>query len=87
LSCYPNPFNASTRISYILPNPTRVRLTIFDILGRQITTLADRHQQAGKHVTIWSPESSTNALVSSGMYFVRMETNAGVFSEKMLFIK
>jgi len=84
---YPNPFNASTIISYSLLDTRDVNLAVYDILGRQVTTLVNGRQDAGDHQVIWSGESSTGIPVSSGIYFVRMSTETGVQSAKMLLLK
>jgi len=78
----PNPFNASTTLSYNLPVTAKVTLEVFDILGRQIAVLVDKIQPAGNHKILWQAEE-----VSSGMYFYRI--TAGEFSQtnKMLLLK
>lgn len=50
---YPNPFNPTTTIEYVLPRPAQVRLTIYDLLGREITTLVEEKQLAGKTFVVW----------------------------------
>jgi tetratricopeptide (TPR) repeat protein len=84
---YPNPFNATTRISYELLEPMDVRMIIYDVLGRKVATLVDRRQDAGEYSVTWSGETSYDVPVSSGIYFVRMETETGVQSAKMLLLK
>ncbi len=71
---YPNPFNASTTISYELPVVSDVRLEIYDILGRKVETLIEGPQPAGAHSIVWDAED-----VSSGIYFYRIQ--AGDFHE------
>lgn len=60
---YPNPFNASTMISYSLDLPSHVKLDIYDLLGRHVTSLVDDQQSAGVHQVVW------DADVVSGIYF------------------
>lgn len=64
---YPNPFNSSTRIRLSLPQPAAVDLTIYDLLGRVVTTLAHGYLSAGPHEFSWS------APAASGTYFCRLE--------------
>jgi hypothetical protein len=79
---YPNPFNPKTNIKFDLPNNVYVSLKVYDILGREITTLVNEKMTAGLHIIEFSP---TN--FSSGIYFYRLI--AGDFTEvkKMVFIK
>lgn len=61
---YPNPFNPSTTIGYALPNSSKVRLEVFDMLGQYISTLVNTEQPAGYYEIPFIPES-----LSSGVYF------------------
>ncbi len=81
-SAYPNPFNPVTTISYDLPQIDHVQLTVFDILGRKITVLADRQMQAGQHQVTFDGSN-----LASGIYFVSM--NAGDFNsvQKVMLLK
>ncbi|HTY60342.1 MAG TPA: T9SS type A sorting domain-containing protein [Bacteroidota bacterium] len=64
---YPNPFNPSTRITYTLPEEGFVRLTVFDMLGREIDRLVEGRVAPGTHTAEW------HARVASGVYFYRLE--------------
>ncbi len=64
---YPNPFNPSTTIRYALAAKSHVKISVYDELGREITTLIDAEQDAGWNEVVW------NAKGSSGPYFCRME--------------
>jgi hypothetical protein len=79
---YPNPFNPSTIITFDLPRSSFVELKIFDILGREISTLLNNELDAGKHIIKFSAEN-----LSSGIYFYKI--SCGSFNEikKMLFLK
>lgn len=66
---YPNPFNPSTTISFDVPAASRVRLTVFDVAGRHVSTLTNEPFGAGRHNVEWDAGG-----VASGMYFVRMQS-------------
>ena len=79
---YPNPFNTQATIRYDVPVHGTVRIDIYDVLGRKITTLADGEMDAGRYGTVWDAGD-----MPSGIYFIRME--AGEFKEvqKMVLLK
>ena len=84
---HPNPFNASPTISYYLPYPGNVKLDIYDILGRKVTTLANESQTAGYKSIIWNGLDNKGNRVSSGVYFTifRQGNETGII--KMLLLK
>jgi hypothetical protein len=67
LGSYPNPFNPSTNISYQLIENSRISIKVYDILGRQITTLVDGNKTAGQYIAVFD-----GSHFASGVYFVRM---------------
>ncbi|MGD8306657.1 MAG: T9SS type A sorting domain-containing protein [Ignavibacteria bacterium] len=79
---YPNPFNPSTTISFTIPEDSNVKLSIFDLLGKQISVLVDSEFPAG---TNYIPFNAGG--LSSGIYFYRMETNNFVDMCKMIIMK
>ena len=76
---YPNPFNPATVISYQLPALSFVSLKIFDVLGREITTLVNEQKPAGKYFVKF-----TASQFSSGIYFYKL--TAGNFTETRIMI-
>jgi hypothetical protein len=86
-SNYPNPFNPSTRIQYGLPKTARVRLSIFDILGRKIATLVDEEKLAGFHTVEWDGLTTNRQRASGGVYFFKLEAGQIVKVKKMLFLQ
>lgn len=89
---YPNPFNPETDITISLPEPSTVLLTVNDVLGREIITLATGHLTAGYHLIRWKGEDAAGNKVGSGIYFYRFlvtsesgKLNTGV--KKMLLAK
>ncbi|HTX19008.1 MAG TPA: FG-GAP-like repeat-containing protein [Bacteroidota bacterium] len=85
---YPNPFNPATTISYDIPKNAFVNVTIYDVLGRVVTTLVDGPQAPNHYKVQWNASN-----ISSGMYFLRVTARSvdgsGTFSavKKMLFMK
>jgi photosystem II stability/assembly factor-like uncharacterized protein len=80
---YPNPFNPTTTIEYSVPdNNVNVKITVFDLLGREIETLVDEVKKAGNYKAVFN-----GSKYASGMYFYKMQ--AGDFSEvrKMILTK
>jgi len=79
---YPNPFNATTRISYEVPSASKVKLAVYDVLGREVAVLVDGMQTAGtQNVTF------NGANLASGVYFVRLSGTWGASTHKMLLLK
>jgi len=78
---FPNPFNATTTIRYALPVNSHVRLEIFNILGQKVKILVDEEQTAGNKQVIWDGRNERGDVVSSGVYFYRI--NAGKFHDVM----
>lgn len=83
----PNPFNAATMVGYRTSTDGPVRIEIFDILGRRITTLVDAWQRAGEYQVMWNGVDFHGAPVGSGMYFYRLECDDGMLIEKMTLLK
>ncbi len=94
---YPNPFNPSTRIAFSADNDSRVRVTVYDILGREVTVLADGDYSPGIYSVEWDGMNSSGSPMPSGAYYVRMTASSSrpetgsreSFSEirKMLLLK
>jgi hypothetical protein len=79
---FPNPFNPSTLIRYQLAGAGPVRLTVYDILGREVATLTDGMQQPGTHEARFD-----GGGLSSGVYFYRLQTAGFVQERKMILQK
>jgi len=71
---YPNPFNPSTTIHYSLPQPGVIRLTVYDLVGREVTTLVNEQKEAGHYTVDFNGEG-----LASGMYLYRL--SAGPFTQ------
>jgi hypothetical protein len=81
---YPNPFNPSTSITFTLPNSASVSLTVYDLLGNTVATLAKGKMDAGTHTVRFS---ATEYGLSSGMYFYRLESGGSIVVRKMLLLQ
>ncbi len=79
LEVRPNPFTSGTRIGYTVSRPGRVRITAFDITGRNRTVLLDDEVTAGRGELRWQPSE-----LAGGIYFVRFESPDGVETERLL---
>ncbi|MFH2056442.1 MAG: M4 family metallopeptidase [bacterium] len=84
---FPNPFNASTVISYTLPRSAAVKLAVYDILGRKVATLVDEEQRAGTHRIMWDGVDAQQSPVASGVYLYRLQTPESVRTRKMVYLK
>jgi hypothetical protein len=79
---YPNPFNPSTTIAYTLQKSGEVRLSVFDLTGKEVAVLAEGPQSAGRHEVQFLANS-----LSSGSYFYRLQTANRVITRKMTLMK
>jgi hypothetical protein len=84
LQNYPNPFNPSTVVVFDLAARGRVRVEIYDVLGRRVATLADRPFEAGRHRLAWNGLDGSGRAVASGVYICRFDTGAARDSRKMI---
>jgi flagellar hook assembly protein FlgD len=84
---YPNPFNPTTTISYGVPQPGRVRLTIFNMLGQQIRSLIDMDRAAGRFTATWDGRDDAGIAVGSGVYFYRLVAGEAMMVRKMMMLK
>lgn len=79
---YPNPFNPSTKIKYQLPKEGKVKIIIYNVLGKEVFTLVNSVQQAGRY------EINFNAAdLSSGVYFYRLESGNFTDLKRMILLK
>ncbi|MCX7877512.1 MAG: T9SS type A sorting domain-containing protein [Ignavibacteria bacterium] len=79
---YPNPFNPATTIKFAMPKAENVKLTIFDILGREVAVLVNEFRTAGVYEVNFDA-----SLHASGVYFYRLETPQFTDTKKMLLVK
>jgi len=79
---YPNPFNPTTVVSYQLPVTSGVRLVVYDMLGREVSVLADGRQEAGVHKVRFDGMN-----LSSGVYFYRLMAGDFIQTRKLVLLK
>ena len=84
---HPNPFNPITMISYDLPENAMVSITIYDIMGRSIRSLANSRQTAGYRSIQWNATNNLGEPVSAGMYIYMIQAGQFRQTKKMVLLK
>ncbi len=89
---YPNPFNPETTISFDVPFASSVSIIVYDVLGREVTTLLNEVKKSGSHTVVWNGRTNYSEIASSGVYFLRMQATAKngasyTNTQKMLLLK
>ncbi len=79
---YPNPFNASTSISYTIEKAGMVKLTVFDMVGKEVAKLVNEVKNPGDYKVTFDGSN-----LSTGIYFYRLETGSNVATQKMMLLK
>jgi hypothetical protein len=79
---YPNPFNGETVLRYRIARESRVRLTVYDLLGREVTTLVDGPKEAGAYSVVFDA-----SRVATGIYVARIEADGLAIARKMLLMR
>ena len=79
---YPNPFNPSTTIRYDVPRESKVKLIVYDILGREVATIVDEVKKPGSYQSIWNA-----TRFASGVYFYRLQAGENSAVKKLLLLK
>ncbi|MGK9369762.1 LamG-like jellyroll fold domain-containing protein [Melioribacter sp. Ez-97] len=84
---YPNPFNPETLIKYTLPEDGRVKLRLYDNLGREIETLVDEYKKSGVYTYRFSLNKLPNKNLSNGIYYYQLTFENNRITKKMLLLK
>jgi hypothetical protein len=87
LFVHPNPFNPQTAVSFSLTRAGWADVSVYDLTGRQVTSLATRQFDAGPHTVTWTGRDSRGGVVPSGTYIVRLETEERVESRKVMLVR
>ena len=88
LQNYPNPFNSYTTICYQLLSNSNVRIKIYNLSGKEVRTLVNENQKAGKHSVVWDGKDDSGERVSSGVYFYQLKAVNEISQiKKLLFFK
>jgi hypothetical protein len=87
ISNYPNPFNPSTRISYGVSQTGTVTITVYDVLGRMVSTLLDGVVGKGNHTIDWSAKDAQGNDLASGIYVARIQSGQFTKTTKMILMR
>ena len=79
---YPNPFNPTTNIDFSVTNRGAVKLSVYDLMGRQVATVVNEVKNAGKYSANFDASK-----LSSGVYFYKLEADGKVMTKKMMLLK
>ena len=79
---YPNPFNPSTTIKFELPKASQVNLTVFDMLGREVSALVSERRNAGVHEVKFDGSN-----LASGVYFYRLQAGNLVATKRLVLLR
>ena len=82
LQSYPNPFNATTQITYALPRSANIRLSVVNVLGQEVAELVNAKQDAGTQTIRWDA-----AELTSGIYFIKLESDVVHEVKKLVLMK
>ncbi len=84
---YPNPFNPVTTLRYDLQEQTWVRLTIYDVLGREVRLLVHQNQEPGYKSILWDAKDDFGKSIGAGVYLYRIEAGEFIQTNKMILLK
>ncbi|MCF7823031.1 MAG: T9SS type A sorting domain-containing protein [Candidatus Marinimicrobia bacterium] len=84
---YPNPFNPMTTITYDLPEAAELSMKIYDMTGREVIRIVEGRQKAGYHELQWDGRDDMGRVMSTGIYFCRLQTTDYIKTIKMHYLK
>lgn len=87
LSHLPNPFNASTRISFTLDSAGPVTLGVFDALGRRVRTLVSEPFPPGVHTVTWFGTDQAGLVMATGVYFLKLEVRGAYKTSRLVLLR
>jgi flagellar hook assembly protein FlgD len=84
---YPNPFNATTVIRFLLSETIQVKVAVYNITGQEIAVVADNEYPSGLHSVTWNGKIHGGQPASSGIYFYRMFAGSIIQTSMMTLVK
>ena len=84
---YPNPFNPATTIAFSLAEAGDVRLTVYDVLGREVKVLMNEALMRGRHEVVWDGTNAALESVPSGVYFACLSAGDRSATRKLLLLR
>ena len=84
---YPNPANPTTKIRYSLMNSQTIDLSVFNMEGKKVKTLAHGYQNAGEYTLVWDGRDSNQQILATGIYFYRLSTDFFSTTRKILLVR
>jgi alkaline phosphatase len=87
LAAGPTPFSPSLEVRCALPKAGEIRLSVYDLSGRLVATLADGEQNAGVFVRTWNGRNDSGAEVAAGVYLIELATRDRAVSRKVVLVR
>ncbi|MCF8263195.1 MAG: T9SS type A sorting domain-containing protein [Melioribacteraceae bacterium] len=84
---YPNPFNPSTKVRYSIPEKMNIEIRIYDAMGSSVQSLVNEEMESGNYEVTWNGTNAENVSVSSGLYFMRIQSAQYSKTVKMILMK
>jgi len=83
----PNPFNAAATVPFTLASPGQITLSVYNITGQRVATIADGFFHAGAHTAVWDGTDEHGVAAASGVYIVRLRNGANTATRLMTMVK
>lgn len=87
MKCYPNPCNPSTTIEFVMAQPSRAELSIYDPAGKKVMKLLEGFLSGGTHTVFWSGENSQGEKLASGVYLYNLRSGKHSVTRKILLLR
>ena len=84
---FPNPFNPSTHIVYVIPTRGNVAIRIYDLCGSLVRDVLNQEQDAGRYAVVWNGEDAHAQAAAAGVYFARVTFNGAARTGKLVLVR
>ena len=84
---YPNPFNPTTKIHYNISKSMNIKISVIDVMGREVKTLLNEHQKPGLNTIEWDGKNEKGVSLASGVYLYQITSTEFYKTNKMIFLK
>jgi len=83
----PSPFREETELTFYLPAPKEIKITVFDLSGRKVRTLLEGRLEEGKHSIHWRGRDDAGTLLPAGTYFIKIQTDELSTERKVVYLR